>query len=66
MRARLTARREISVSRLLGDLLKERMQQENNYDRARCRALTRKPFMRTGGHYLSGEEADDLHSLRRH
>jgi len=58
------ARREISVSRLLAGLLKERMQQEDRYDQAMRRALAREPFLRTDGRYLSREEAHDRPRVR--
>jgi hypothetical protein len=39
-----TARKDVSVSRLLGTLLRERMIQQDAYERAMKRALARKPF----------------------
>jgi hypothetical protein len=39
------ARRDTSVSRLLGGLLKERMAGQDRYERAMRRALARKPFL---------------------
>jgi hypothetical protein len=58
------ARRETSVSRFLGRLLKERMAQQDEYERAMRRALRRKPFLKTDGRYLSREEVHDRDSLR--
>ena len=58
------ARKETSVSRLLGEILKERMLAEDGYKSAMRRALTRKPFLKTDGHYLSREEAHDRSRLR--
>ena len=58
------ARRDTSVSRLLGDLLKERMAAQDNYDHAMRRALKRKPFLRSPGRYLTREEAHDRSRLR--
>lgn len=64
-RARLeAARKETSVSRLLGEILKERMLEKDGYDRAMRRALARKPFLKTDGGYLSREEARDRTHLR--
>ena len=51
------ARQDTSVSRLLGELLKERMSSQGGYERAMRRALGRKPFLRSAGRYLTREEA---------
>jgi len=58
------AQKEISVSRLLGEILKERMVEKHDYERAMRRALARKPFLKTDGRYLSREEAHDRAHLR--
>lgn len=58
------ARKETSVSRLLGDILKERMLAKDSYERAMRRALSRKPFLKTDGRYLSREEVHDRARLR--
>jgi hypothetical protein len=58
------ARKETSVSRLLGKILKERMNEKDGYDGAMRRALARKPFLKTDGRYLSREEAHDRSRLR--
>lgn len=58
------ARNEISVSRLLGAILKERMLHHDGYERAMRRALARKAFLKTQGRYLSREEAHDRSGLR--
>jgi len=58
------ARRDTSVSRLLGDLLKERMTARDDYDRAMWRALGRKPFLHSTKRYLTREEAHDRSRLR--
>lgn len=58
------ARQDTSVSRLLGELLKERMASDAGYERAMRRALTRKPFLRSNGRYLTREEAHDRARLR--
>ena len=58
------ARKDTSVSRLLGAILKERMVRNDGYERAMRRALGRKAFLKTQGRYLSREEAHDRASLR--
>jgi hypothetical protein len=58
------ARRDTSVSRLLGELLKERMSAQEGYARAMRRALGRKPFLHGGGSYLTREEVHDRARLR--
>jgi hypothetical protein len=58
------ARRDTSVSRLLGELLKERMAAQDDYQKAMQRALGRKPFLRSDGRYLTREEAHDRAKLR--
>jgi len=63
--ARLEAAREdVSVSRLLGTLLRERMIQQDAYERAMKRALARKPFLNTDGKYLSRDEVHDRDRFR--
>ena len=58
------ARAETSVSRLLAEILKERMREVDGYETAMRRALARKPFLRTNGRYLSRQEAHDRPGLR--
>lgn len=58
------ARRDTSVSRLLGDILKERMTAQDGYERAMRKALGRKPFLHSKGRYLTREEAHDRSRLR--
>jgi hypothetical protein len=58
------ARKEMSVSRFLGAMLKERMLHKNGYEQAMRRALARKPFLKTDGKYMSREEAHDRSHLR--
>ena len=58
------AHKETSVSRLLGEILKERMLQNDGYDRSMRRALARKAFRKRPGRYLSREEAHDRSGLR--
>jgi hypothetical protein len=52
------AREDTSVSRLLGRMLEERMEQQDEYAKAMKRALARDPFLKTDGKYLSREEAN--------
>ena len=58
------ARRETSVSRLLGEILKQRMEQGTEYERAMRRALARKPLSKPGGPLLSREEVHERDRLR--
>ena len=58
------ARKDISVSRLLGAILKERMIERGGYEDAMRRSLARKPFVNSGGRYLSREEVHDRAHLR--
>ena len=58
------ARNETSVSRFLAKILRERMLEEGGYEGAMRRALNRKPFLNTDGHYLSREEVHDRSRLR--
>jgi hypothetical protein len=58
------ARQEMSVSRFLATLLKERMTAQDGYAAAMRRALARKPFLKTDGRYLSREEVHDRSRLR--
>jgi hypothetical protein len=59
------ARQDTSVSRFLGELLKERMASQGIYEQAMTRALRRKPFLLSKGRYLAREEAHDRAQLRR-
>jgi hypothetical protein len=58
------ARKDTSVSRLLGEILKQRMAEEDLYEKSMHRALARKPFLKSDGKYLSREEAHDRSHLR--
>lgn len=58
------ARSDTSVSRYLANILKERMQQNDEYNAAKRRALARKPFLKSNGRYLTREEAHDRNRLR--
>lgn len=58
------AKEDLSVSRFLADILKQRMAAQDGYDKAMRRALARKPFLKTDGRYLSREEVHDRSRLR--
>jgi len=58
------AKQDMSVSRFLADILKQRMATQDGYAKAMRRALARKPFLKTDGRYLSREEAHDRSHLR--
>jgi hypothetical protein len=58
------ARQDTSVSQLLAGILLERMREEDSYEKAMLRALARKPFLKTDGHYLSREEVHDRSRFR--
>jgi hypothetical protein len=58
------ARKDTSVSRLLGEILKQRMLEEAGYDSAMQRALARKPFLKSDGRYMSREEAHERSGVR--
>jgi hypothetical protein len=58
------ARRDTSVSRLLGDLLKEQMSREKRYEKAMRSALARRPFLKSEGKYLGRDEVHERARLR--
>ena len=58
------ARNDTSVSRLLSDLLRARMTDEDQYNRAMQEALAREPFLKSTGPSLTREEAHDRERLR--
>lgn len=58
------ARHEISLSRFLGRMLRERMTAQDGYAAAMRRALARKPFLKSDGRYLTREQAHDRSRLR--
>ena len=58
------ARQDTSVSQLLAGILRERMCESDDYDRAMRQALARKPFLKTDGRYLSREEVHDRSRFR--
>ncbi len=59
------AHRDMSVSRFIGDLLRERMRAQTAYEDAMRRYLARGPTTLKGaGHYPSREELHDRDGLR--
>jgi len=58
------AREDTSVSRMLAEILKERMEKKDEYGKAMKRALGRKPFGKSDGKYLTREETHDRAGLR--
>ena len=58
------AKREMSVSRFLGSILKGQMAEKDGYGSALRRALARKPFLKSDGHYPSREETHYRDYLR--
>jgi hypothetical protein len=50
------AQQDTSVSRLVGEMLRERKAEEENYEKAMKRALRRKPFGKSDGTYLTREK----------
>lgn len=58
------AREDTSVSRMLAEILRERMEKADEYEKAMRRALARKPFLESDGKYMSREEAHERTSLR--
>lgn len=58
------ARRDTSVSRLLGDVLKQQMAREKHYEKAMRSALARAPFLKSDGRYLRRDEVHERARLR--
>ena len=59
------AEQDTSVSRLVGDLLRERMLEERGYEAAKSQYLTQKPVaLKKSGQYPSREELHDRARLR--
>jgi hypothetical protein len=59
------AQHNTSVSRLLGELLRQRMLEEEGYEAAKSRHLSLKPLpSKTSGSYPSREELHDRDGLR--
>jgi hypothetical protein len=58
------AKKDTSVSRLVGDLLRARMEEADSYEKAMKRALARPPFLKSEGKYLTREEVHDRARFR--
>ncbi len=58
------ARQDTSISRLLGGILKQRMMETDQYEKAMRRALSGKPLFRSGGKRLTREEMHERSGLR--
>lgn len=58
------ARQDTSVSRLLANILKERMREKNSYEKSMRRFLARKPFPTTDGRYPTREEVYERARVR--
>jgi hypothetical protein len=58
------AKEDTSVSRLVGEMLRQRMAEEENYEKARKRALAGKPFGKSSGKYLTRAQIHDRANLR--
>jgi hypothetical protein len=58
------ARRNTSVSRLVGELLAEKMRHDDAYERAMREALEFKSFGQSSGRYLTREEMYDRSRAR--
>jgi hypothetical protein len=60
------ARRGVSVSRLVGEMLQERMRQNREYESAMRQWLAKPPtrFKPVGGRYATREELHDRDDLR--
>lgn len=59
------ARRNTSVSRLVGEMLAEKMRHNDRYERAMREALEFKSFGSSDGRYLTREEIYDRASNRK-
>jgi len=58
------ARQDTSVSRLLGGILKQRMTETDNYEKAMRGALTGKPLFKSDGKRMTREEMHERSGLR--
>jgi hypothetical protein len=58
------ASNEVSVSRFLANLLKERMKENEEYEAAKQRALARESLPKSDGRYLTREEVHDRTRFR--
>ncbi len=58
------ARQDTSVSRLLGGILRQRMMETDNYEKAMRRALSGKPLFKGDGKHMTREEMHERSGLR--
>jgi hypothetical protein len=58
------AERDMSLSRFVGEMLREKMRHSRDYQKAYLVFLAEKP-LRLKGRYLTREEANDRAALRR-
>jgi hypothetical protein len=58
------AERDMSLSRFVGEMLREKMRHSRDYQKAYLAFLAEKP-LRLKGRYLTREEANDRAALRR-
>lgn len=58
------ARKDTSVSRLVGKMLKDQMQESGEYAKAMRRFLSRQPFLKSDGRYLTRAEVHERSGLR--
>lgn len=58
------ARKDTSVSRLVGEMLKGQMQDSDEYEKSMRSYISRKPFLKTDGKYLTRDQAHDRDRLR--
>jgi len=58
------ARQDTSVSRLLGGMLRQRMMESDNYEKAMRRALSGKPIFTSDGRKMTREEMHERSRLR--
>jgi hypothetical protein len=56
--------KDTSASQELAGVLRDRAQEDDNYEAAMRRSLAQKPFPKTDGRYLSREETNDRARLR--
>jgi len=61
------AKREMSLSRFVGEVLREKMRSSQEYQKAYMTFLSEKPLFirKPGERYLTREEANDRAALRR-
>lgn len=58
------ARQDTSVSRLLGGILRQRMMENDTYEKSMRRALSGKPLFKSDGRKMSREEMHERSGIR--